>query len=109
MRASRATELADKYPSHVCAAWLGHTEAVADEFYRQVTDDHFAKAITSGASDSAAQNPAQCGAESTRNGKYPTSGDAANTPVFPSDSTSYEMVQVAGVGDEGFEPPTSSV
>ena len=45
MRASRATELADEFPSHVCAAWLGHTEAVADEFYRQVTDEHFKKAV----------------------------------------------------------------
>jgi excisionase family DNA binding protein len=44
LRSSRATELADQYPSHVCAAWLGHTEAVADEFYRQVTEEHYARA-----------------------------------------------------------------
>lgn len=44
LRASRATELADQFPSHVCAAWLGHTERIADSFYRQVTDEHFAKA-----------------------------------------------------------------
>ena len=53
LRASRATELADLYPSHVCAAWLGHTERIADAFYRQVTDEHFTRAT------SAAQNPAQ--------------------------------------------------
>ena len=27
LRASRATELADTYPSHVCTAWLGHSRA----------------------------------------------------------------------------------
>ncbi|MEX1230753.1 MAG: phage integrase SAM-like domain-containing protein [Planctomycetaceae bacterium] len=45
LRASRATELADQFPSHVCAAWLGHTEAIADRHYRQVTDEHFEQAI----------------------------------------------------------------
>jgi integrase len=64
MRASRATELADAFPSHVCAAWLGHTEAVANEFYRMVTDEHFRRA--QGDTDSAAHNPAQSGAVSTR-------------------------------------------
>lgn len=44
LRASLATELANKYPSHVCTAWLGHSEKVANEFYRQVTEDHYAKA-----------------------------------------------------------------
>ena len=34
-RATRATELADKYPSHVAAAWLGHTERIADGHYRR--------------------------------------------------------------------------
>ena len=45
LRASRATELADFFPSHVCAAWLGHTEKIADAFYRQVTDEHFTRAV----------------------------------------------------------------
>ena len=45
-RASRATELADQYPSHVAAAWLGHTETIADAHYRQVTAEHFSRATT---------------------------------------------------------------
>ena len=73
MRASRATDLADQFPSHVCAAWLGHTEAVANEFYRQVTDEHFVKAQQS-AAQKAAQYPAESGgtarnAEGTESGK----------------------------------------
>jgi len=43
-RATRATELADKYPSHVAAAWLGHSERIADGHYRQVTAEHYARA-----------------------------------------------------------------
>ena len=46
MRASRATELADKFPSHVCAKWLGHSETIADAHYRTVTDEHFRRAIS---------------------------------------------------------------
>ena len=44
MRASCSTDLADKYPSKVCAEWLGHTEQVADKHYRQVTEAHFQSA-----------------------------------------------------------------
>jgi hypothetical protein len=44
MRATRATELADIYPSHACAGWLGRSRATADQFYRSITDEHFRKA-----------------------------------------------------------------
>jgi integrase len=44
MRATRATELAEIFPGHVCAAWLGHSNLIADRHYRQLTDEHFAKA-----------------------------------------------------------------
>lgn len=73
LRASRATELADIYPSHVCAAWLGHTERIADTFYRQVTDEHFRRA-TAGRSE-ATQNPTQHPPESDRIGRKPKNPD----------------------------------
>ena len=41
LRASRQTELANEYPSHVVTAWLGNTEKVASKHYLQVTDAHF--------------------------------------------------------------------
>ena len=44
LRSSRATELRDEFPSHVVAAWLGHTVKVADDHYNQVTDEHFRRA-----------------------------------------------------------------
>jgi len=43
-RASRATELAEIFPGHVAAAWLGHTERIANKHYRQVTADHLKRA-----------------------------------------------------------------
>ena len=45
MRSSRATELANEYPSHVAADWLGHTEAIANAHYRQTTEEHFESAV----------------------------------------------------------------
>ena len=46
LRATRATELVDQFPSHVAAAWLGHTETVANTHYRQVTTEHVQRAAT---------------------------------------------------------------
>lgn len=54
LRASRQTELAERYPIHVVCAWLGNSAAIANEHYLQVTEDHYA---------SAAQNAAQSTAE----------------------------------------------
>ena len=43
MRASCATELAKSYPAYVVTAWLGHSQAVAEAHYWQVTEDHLRK------------------------------------------------------------------
>ena len=42
----RQTELTEKFPSHVVCAWLGNSRAVAQDHYLQVTDAHFAQAVT---------------------------------------------------------------
>ena len=44
MRASRQTELTEKFPSHVVCSWLGNSEEVAKSHYLLVTDEHFKKA-----------------------------------------------------------------
>jgi integrase len=41
LRASCATDLAERYPSHVCQTWLGHTEQVANTYYRMVTENYY--------------------------------------------------------------------
>jgi integrase len=71
LRASRATELAQEYPGHVAAAWLGHTTAVAQKHYWQVTDADFDRATCSPSAQPAsnphpAQQPAQSVAHQRR-------------------------------------------
>jgi integrase len=46
LRSTRATELSERYPAHVVAAWLGHSVEVGAKHYMQVTDDHFTNAAS---------------------------------------------------------------
>jgi len=103
LRASRATELVDLFPSHVSAAWLGHTEKIADAFYRTVTDTHFERATK------AAQNPAQQLHESARNASQVT--DPANSQIMKvlEVASGCENLREGGLGDTGLEPVTSGV
>ena len=43
MRATRETELAERWPVHVVCKWIGNSQLVAAKHYLQVTDEHFAK------------------------------------------------------------------
>lgn len=45
MRASCETDLNQIFPTHVVAAWLGHSPKVAVKHYLQVTDANFDKAV----------------------------------------------------------------
>ncbi len=45
LRASRATELARQFPSHVATAWCGHSEAIAEQHYWMVTEEDFETAL----------------------------------------------------------------
>jgi integrase len=47
LRSSRATELVQEYPAYVVTAWLGHTPAIAEAHYWQVTEEHFRRATQS--------------------------------------------------------------
>ena len=44
LRASRQTELENRFPTHVVCEWLGNSEAVARNHYLQVTEEHFQQA-----------------------------------------------------------------
>jgi integrase len=46
LRASRQTELAATFPSHVVCAWIGNSERIAAAHYLQVTDADFEKATS---------------------------------------------------------------
>ena len=107
LRVSRATELADQYPSHVCAAWLGHTEKIADAFYRQVTDEHFRRAtdtVETGAVKSAVKS-AVVHTRMDVQGHEANSENTENSRVF----TSMQMCTQQGLGVEGLGPSTLRV
>jgi hypothetical protein len=52
---TRATELAETYPQHVAASWLGHSVKIASKHYWNTTEDHFKQAI--GAPDAQIASP----------------------------------------------------
>lgn len=60
LRATRQTELCQKFPEHVVCGWVGNSPSVAREHYLRTTDEHFEQAIqpdevTSGATQKATQ------------------------------------------------------
>ena len=59
LRATRQTELAEKYPMHVVCDWICNSQAVAAKLYLQTTDDHFESAgkEPTGALHNAVQQP----------------------------------------------------
>lgn len=113
LRASRATELADQFPSHVCASWLGHTEAVADAFYRSVTDEHFLRATTpTQEALKAAQNPAQQVRAPGRKVSQVETDDSRNPMScggLREGAGGCGMPNKSQVGDEGLEPTTPAM
>ena len=40
-RATRTTELVERFPAHVATAWLGHSPEIARKHYLSVTEGHF--------------------------------------------------------------------
>ncbi len=44
LRASRQTELADSFPAHVVARWLGNSPAIAERHYLQTIEAHYERA-----------------------------------------------------------------
>ena len=109
-RATRATELADLYPSHVAAAWLGHTEQIADGHYRQVTGEHYSRATTEPTGPMpGVKKLAQIPAHSPHVLANQGSSRNARIPVFPEKDGVCGIVSTPQMGDDGLEPPTSTV
>ncbi len=76
LRATRETELAERYPIHVVCAWIGNSRAVAQSHYLQVTEEHFEQAAM-GAGE-VAQKAAQQATESAREKSLEQSQDEQN-------------------------------
>jgi integrase len=87
LRASRQTELARDHPIHVVCDWLGNSRAVAQEYYLQLRDSDFERAIQGG--EKTAQYPAQHTAEPCRTESH----HPQLVPSFPTDSAPCDSVQ----------------
>lgn len=108
LRSSRETELAESWPMHVVCAWIGNSQAVAQKHYLQVTDEHFERAL----SEKAAQNAAQHSAASEgveMHGEFGQFSKCLSNGDLQRDANQPDELAMAGMGDEGLEPPTSSL
>jgi len=111
LRASRATELAAEHPSHVAAAWLGHSTIVAAKHYWQVTDADFEKA-TSGKETTdrkALHNALQSVHAESRFDSQHTTVSHEQTPVLQEFTSPCEIVHKRSVGLLGLEPRTNGL
>lgn len=113
LRASRATELAAEHPGHVAAAWLGHTEAIADDHYRMVREEDYERAIKGGADGAesgavgslTAQNPAQQAVATARHESPQPSTTSGLVPPTASNGHTPHKTQVTPAGFEPALPP----
>jgi len=66
MRSTRASELRNDYPEPTVNAWLGHSQAVAESHYYQISKDHWDRAV--------GRIPANGGPEQESEQPRPTAG-----------------------------------
>ena len=122
LRATRETELTEKFPIHVVCAWLGNSRLVAQKHYLQVTDAHFAQAAQQPASVGdpaaarAARNQAQQPAAEAQNASQSVETDSEGMDgsrggfgTSRNNATPCENKGLYLVGDTGLEPVTSRV
>lgn len=103
LRSSRETELAEDYPIHVVAAWMGHSVEIATKHYTQITDEHFRRACV--ASPNATQNPTQHPAANVGTGSQSHQADGQEPAELQHFAARREAVRSAQADGEGFEPP----
>lgn len=98
MRSSRETELAEDYPIHVVAGWMGHSVEIATKHYTQITNEHFSRAC------SATQNPTQSVSASVGTSVQPGEADTKKPRKKQAYAASCGAVLIAKADGVGFEP-----
>ena len=113
LRASRETELVERYPIQTVTAWLGNSPKVAMKHYLMTTDAHFASAVADSTEPTEPPGPAQ---EATRNTTRNTTravlADGGNseqlnnshnreTPCFPAYATECNSLPHKGFSGGG--------
>ena len=111
LRSTRQTELAESYPIHVVCAWLGNTQAVAQNHYLKVVDAHFEKAAAQSGAESgaqAAQNAAQRPPASNRTDSHAAPQVLVGCGPVPKETSPCNSVQGEPIDRQvtpmGFEP-----
>ncbi len=106
LRASRETELAERFPLHVVCGWIGNTAKVAARHYLQTTPEHFELAVSqpTGTGIKAAQKAAQQMRAGHRTDAQPELVGSAKPLDLPAHAKKCENLQEVGMGAEGFEP-----
>ena len=109
MRASCATDWAERFPAHVAAGWLGHSPMIAATHYLQTRDAHFDLAAGlsgrgSKSGNSAAAKPAAHTTPPDATGDQDESQTLAGRSFVGSGSTRCDRVEREKVTPRGFEP-----
>ena len=105
LRASRETELAERFPLHVVCGWIGNTAKVAARHYLQTTPEHFELAVSqpTGTGIKAAQKAAQQMRAGHRTDAQPELAGSAKPLDLPAHAKKCENLQEVGMGAKGFE------
>lgn len=104
LRASRQTELTERFPLHVVCGWLGNTTTVAAQSYLSVREADYETARASTSSAKAVQNPVQQAAETTRIEQKPDQVQKPQVPENQALATLCDTVQKPKMTPMGFEP-----
>lgn len=106
LRATRQTELAERFPAHVVSSWLGNTERVARDHYLQVTDAHWERAVQGALGLSAEAEPKAAQTVTGRIGQEAGEAETPDHPEKPGDSEGCGRVLATPVAPTGLEPVT---
>ena len=107
LRASRETELAERFPLRVVTDWLGNSPNVAMAHYLSTTEDHFQRAAKSGAV--ALQNPVQQETAPDRTGPQDTPEVLVGCEFMRDGAGRYEDMQDPQTDPEGIRTPVAAV
>ena len=108
LRKTRQTELTDEFPQHVVCEWLGNSEKVAEKHYLHVTDEHMSAACGYSTEENVVSNVVLKSAITTHHAPSAATETLENKR-FPIIEHHVPSARMSLVGDEGLEPPTSSV
>ena len=100
MRATRQTELADRFAGHVVCDWMGNNEHTATKHYLRVREAHFFEA---------AQNPAQSTRAAERSEAQKPKGESKKASEKQACAPVRKTERTRSIVREGLEPPTKGL